>query len=228
MPIVLFVLLLSLSLTASPIKSITCLSEVSNTLINLNVVSPWMRFHESPNFSILESKVSGEQKFSVWLATTDIETTLVVNKGGVLIQHSFQKANNCKMVTMVSKGEASTLFTTLDFYRGAKDHSKFVILLWSSQMAISLKQVQDLKDKKFDVPIVFVLDEHASLEQAKEFIKKEKLPESYLRRWNFVGRLPASIEHYPSALFVKNGKIMKYIPGYSQPEVLENLIKENL
>ncbi|WP_408097773.1 hypothetical protein ACJVC5_02340 [Peredibacter sp. HCB2-198] len=230
MPVII-ILILSFALPLwanTPIKSITCFDEVTSMMMKLNVTQPWMKVHEGNGFSLIESKEKNDQKFTAWLSTTEGESDLMVQKSGAFIQHSFIKKNDCKMRTLISKGEISKLFTTLDFYKTSKDNSKFVILLWSSQMAISLKQMRDLKGQKFEVPIIYVLDENANIQFAKDFIQKEKLPVSYLRQWSFVGELPATIEHYPSALFVKEGKIVKYIPGFSTPQILEKLIKDHL
>ena len=229
MPIFFILLFIPLSLFwAAQDRSITCFNQVTDTLVKLNVIRPWIKIHQSKGFVLSESEAANEQKFSVWMAVTDNETNLLIKKSDALLQHSFSSENECRMSTRFFKGSSESIFSTIDFFKAAGAHSKFVILLWSSHMAISLKQLQDLKGKKFNVPVIYVLDENADEKLAKEFIAKEKLPVSYLRKWNFVGKLPASIEHYPSALFVKDGQVVKYIPGYSNPASLEKLIKDYL
>lgn len=229
MPILLFLLFLPFSLFAdAQNRSITCFNQVTDTLMKLNVIQPWIKIQQSKGFVLSESKAANKQKFSVWMVVTENETNLVIKKSDALLQHSFRPESECRISTRFFKGNSESIFSTLDFFKAAGAHSKFVILLWSSHMAISLKQLEDLKGKKFNVPVIFVLDENADVEISKKYILKEKLPVSYLRKWNFIGKLPDSIEHYPSALFVKDGQVVKYVPGYSTPAILEKLIKDYL
>lgn len=226
---ILLTLLLSLPLFASTLnRDIPCFNQVTDTLVKLNVTQPWVKTHESKGFVVSESKAGKRQKVSAWMAITDAETNLMVQQSGALLQHSFRPEHECRITTRVSKGNSKAIYSSLDFYKSAEAHPKFVIMLWSSQMAISLKQLEDLKGKQFAVPVIFVLDENADEKLAKAYVTKEKLPTNYLRKWNFVGKLPASIEHYPSALFVNDGQVVKYIPGYSTPAILEKMIKDYL
>lgn len=213
---------------ASPVEKITCFTQVSDTLVKLEVTQPWEQINHSNSFTFLQSKANDKQTLSAWLGQTHDESLLIVVKDKKLIQHSFNPAKGCEMLTSISERNVEQNFSGLDFLEFASKHSQFVIILWSPHMAVSLKQLEDLKDKKLDIPILYILDHGADEELAKAYIAKEKFPQSYLRKWNSLTRLPANIEHYPSALFIKNGRINKYIPGINSFDTLKSLVKKYL
>lgn len=211
-----------------PLASFTCFEQVSSTLIKLGVSEPWQRLSQNKNFTFLKSEKTAKQDFSAYLISKPIETLLVVLTPKAVIQHTFQKKNKCQSTNQINDQAPEELFTDLDFFNQAKLTEKFVIVLWSPHMSISIQEMNSLKDQKFAVPVVFALDPNADLTLAKSYVEKNKLTPLSLKKWTYTGTLPKTIEHFPTALFIKNGNVTRYVPGFNGPMVLNKLIKDIL
>jgi len=214
---------LSFSTMAAPLEKIICFSQVSSSLGQLNLKGPWTRHHDN-GFIWLQNK---SQDFTTHLFQLPHEAIIVVEKKDSLTSQFIDEKNKCAKAVSITQNDQSQ-FTSLTFFENAKTAPKFVILQWSPHMNISLEQLRILKNEKFDVPIVFSMDPLATIEEGKKVVERDKLEPQTLKKWNHSGRLPATIEHYPSILFVKDGQIVKYIPGFHDPSTLRRLIKENL
>lgn len=230
MLVTLFSFLFSVTSQAAqkPLTSFTCFDQVTSTLIKLGVTEPWQRISENKNVTFLSSEKTTKQDFAAYLISKPEETLLIAHTQKAVIQHRFEKNNKCQSKSLISDKTAEELFTNLDFFNQSQSSKKFVIVLWSPHMSISIQEMNALRDEKFAVPVIFVLDPEADLKLAKDFVEKNKLTPLALKKWTYTGFLPKTIEHFPSTLFVKEGKVTRYVPGFNGPIILKKLIKDIL
>lgn len=222
---VLLLLFSTFTWAEAPLDSITCYDQVSRLLIKMQVSEKWVRLHSTPTFSLLKSSKGKKQDYTVWLSTTPVESYVVLERDEKVFQHVLKKEGGCEDVSSITDVKT---FSGKSFFEESVRSSKFLIQLWSPHMAISQRQLEDMKLKKIELPVVYVLDPQADSKLAEEYLEKQNLPKHYLKRWNYLGALPSSIEHYPSTLFISNGRVVKYIPGYSSPVELKKYIKDYL
>ena len=215
--------LLSFPTMAAPLEKIICFDQVSSSLAQLKLIGPWIRHHEK-GFIWLQNK---SQDFTVHIFQLDFEAIILVEKKDTLTSQVFDEKKKCSKSVSIMPNDKNQ-FSTLTFFEMAKKAPKFVILQWSPHMNISLEQLRVLKNEKFDVPVFFSMDPLANLEEGMKVVERDKLEVQILQKWNHVGLLPSTIEHYPNLLFIKDGKILKYIPGFHNAKTIRKLIQENL
>ena len=94
-------------------------------------------------------------------------------------------------------------------------------------MAISQEEITFIHKNKFDVPVIVTMDPNAVFKHAELFLKQNKMPLTYLKQWSSSIVEQNKIEHFPTSYFIKDGSVIKTVPGYNGPS-LKKLINEYL
>ena len=109
----------------------------------------------------------------------------------------------------------------------AEEKSKLLIYTWSPQMPLSVKGLAELMETKGkrDYRVLVLLDDGANTKVAAKVAKDHKWPAAVLERNESLElRKQGSRLHYPSYVFVKDGKYVgALLPGYRNHEELADL-----
>ncbi len=121
---------------------------------------------------------------------------------------------------------ASAKFDDAELQKRMKSEEPILIYTWSPHMVLSQKGISELlanKDRPFKVLVV--MDASASEKLAKEIVKKNGWPASFLEKnesGTLLGR--GARIHYPSYQFVSRGALLSpLIPGYRTPAELKQI-----
>lgn len=119
---------------------------------------------------------------------------------------------------------ASAKFDDAALQKRMSSDEPILIYTWSPHMVLSQKGVGELlanKDRPYKVLVV--MDAGASERVAKEIVKKNGWPASFLEKNEANGLLARGARiHYPSYQFVKKGAFASpLIPGYRTPAELK-------
>ena len=122
---------------------------------------------------------------------------------------------------------ASAKFDDAALQKRMSSEEPILIYTWSPHMVLSQKGARELLASSKDRPykVLVVMDANASNRLAREIVKKNGWPASFLEKNESRTLLSRGARiHYPSYQFVKKGELSSpLIPGYRTPAELKEI-----
>ena len=218
MKFVIFTFLFSLHSFAEINFISECKPEIQKQIIDWKGLDQWT--HRNDDLYMSPTSQFGNW---VWVKDEGASITLTKANQNTQIRVNFSKVNCQRKMLVVPVKNADTSFDGDDSLEQLIKTGKGLIYLWSPQMPLSQKGIEEIKKVavKNGYKLILVLDPHA------KNLKPEILIENSLRLDSFELKMRNAYMHFPSLLGFEDGKIKDFIKyGYETSEGFERDVKK--
>jgi hypothetical protein len=220
---------------------ITCETQVLELLSKLETPTEWIAItgpliSSEKNFRLFKSATENKNVV-LDLATADGQTRVKRSDLRNIVIYDFTTASKCEMKMSVHKFDIPKSkklpeFTDIEVGKlikeSAQNRSTTLFYLWSPNMNISVKGVNEIKQvaQEMGMKLVVMADSSA----ADDRIKKTAMAEGW--PWDYGYTLEADLLksrnmgiHFPALIVLKNGELSESMrPGYDAPERLKKFL----
>jgi hypothetical protein len=189
---------------AAPVPRIACLPNVTKAIQHLGVPHEWRHWNGGMGTRF-------DSGATLEVNPRENETRLLLRDNGQLT--SFRLAlPTCRPELLVTQAADDRLLN-IDYADFIKQKGDLVVYVWSPHMVLASKDLQRFKQKSA-WPLLVVADPRASSSELRNFLTVERLPASFGRRADapsLHAHNPSG--HYPFTVLVRDGKVVRSIPG---------------
>lgn len=215
--LLLFLLILSSGCLAGPLEHLPCLDQVNRGLKEWHSENDWRKLPDPRQVVYL----SPTGKLGTWIRLESGPNHLSL----YLLEISRVKRlaidpKTCRTSETAKSTQFRAQKNTLDdssLRKLVKSSPRGIIYAWSPHMPLSLEGVPAILSaaREKGIPVIFVLDPHASAQWAETAIRFYRMPTSAGRRIASLELfLRGLVDHFPSVVTFSQGKLdRKIIPG---------------